>query len=134
MRIVLDTNVIVSAFLNPRGIPARILRLILQGDLDIVVNEPILAEYAEVLARPKFDLSRDEVQKILGFIRSRGVKATFLAESFRLPDASDEVFLEAALATGVDALVTGNKKHFPKSACKGQRVVTPREFLDQLEG
>ena len=132
MKIVVDTNVLVSAFLKPRGNPARILRLILQGDVSVVVNEHILTEYDEVLARPKFDLSPQRVQTILGIIRSRGLFAPSLAESFKLPDPSDEVFLEAALVTGADALITGNRKHYPKRACKGQRVVSPREFLDEL--
>ena len=57
MKVVLDTNVLVSAFLKPRSNPARILRLVLQGDIQIVINEHIMAEYREVLFRPKFDLN-----------------------------------------------------------------------------
>jgi len=132
LKIVLDTNVIVSAFLNPQGIPARILRLVLQGDLSIVINEHILAEYSDVLSRPKFDLSEHEVVKILSFFRSRGLRAPSLAESFALPDLDDLPFIEAALAAKADVLITGNKRHFPKRACKGQRVLTPKEFIVAL--
>jgi uncharacterized protein len=57
MRVVLDTNVLVSAFLKPRSKPAKILRLILQGNLEIIINEPILSEYQEVLTRPKLRLN-----------------------------------------------------------------------------
>jgi putative PIN family toxin of toxin-antitoxin system len=129
LKVVVDSNVLVSAFLKPTGKPAKILRLVLQGDLDIVVNEPILTEYEEVLSRPKFDLPADKVQSILAFIRARAIRAPALLESFRLPDTSDEPFLEAALAVKADALVTGNRRHFPKRACKGQPVVSPAEFL-----
>ncbi len=132
MKIVLDTNVLVSAFLKPRSNPARILRLVLQGDVHIVVNEHILAEYLEVLTRPKFDLNPDNVRIIIEFIRAKGIKAPALAESFQLPDSSDEPFLEAALAALADFLITGNKKHFPKKLCKGQKVVSPQEFLGRL--
>ena len=132
MKIVLDTNIIVSAFLKPRSNAARILRLILQGNLSIAVNEYILAEYYEVLARPKFGLNVDKVNIVLEFIRKRGIKAPTLAESFSLPDRSDVPFLEAALATGADAVITGNKKHFPSKSCKGQKVITPREFKNGL--
>lgn len=132
MKIVLDTNILVSAFLKPQSNAARILRLILQGNLAIVVNEYILAEYYEVLARPKFDLSFDKVNIVLEFIRTRGIKAPALAESFSLPDSSDVPFLEAALATRADALITGNKKHFPSKSCKGQKVISPREFISEL--
>jgi len=132
VKIVLDTNVLVSAFLNPQGVPAKTLRLVLQGDLSIVISEHILTEYGEVLARPKFGLSESEVPKILAFFRSRGVRAPSLTASFELPDFNDVPFLEAALATRADALITGNKRHFPKRACRGQPVLTPKEFLDHL--
>ena len=132
MRIVLDTNVLVSAFLNPGSTSARILRLIIQGDISIVVNEPILAEYDEVLKRPKFELNTEDVQIVLDFIRSIGIHAPSLAKSLFLPDRGDEPFLEAALATRADALVTGNIRHFPKRYCKGQKIMTPRDFLDGL--
>ncbi len=132
VKIVLDTNVVVSGLLKPRSSPARILRLVLQGDVHIIINEHILAEYFEVLRRPKFDLNLDEVQIVLELIRSKGIKAPALPESFQLPDSSDEPFLEAALAGSADVLITGNKKHFPKKACRGQKVVNPKEFLCQL--
>lgn len=89
MKIVLDTNVLVSAFLKPRSKPARIMRLVLQGDIQIIVNEHILAEYLEVLKRPKFNLNLKNVQTILEVIRSKGINAPSLAESFDLPDSSD---------------------------------------------
>jgi len=132
LKIVLDTNVLVSAFLKPHSKPARIMRLVLQGDIQIIINEPILAEYLEVLKRPKFDLNLEDVQTIVDFIRSKGVNAPSLAESFDLPGSSDEPFLEAALASTADVLITGNRKHFPKRSCKGQKVVTPAEFLNLL--
>ena len=133
MKIVLDTNVIVSAFLKPRSRPARILRLVLQGDLTIICNEAILAEYLEVLNRPRFRLDSGRVLKIVQFIRSRGMFSPALARSFKLPDASDEPFLEAALAAGADALVTGNIKHFPEEACEGVKVLSPAELLRSLD-
>ncbi len=134
MRIVLDTNVLVSAFLNPRSSPARILRLVLQGDVLIVIDESILAEYHEVLKRPKFKLDLEAVLIVLDYIRSIGIQAPTLARPITLSDRFDEPFLEAALATQADALITGNIKHFPKKYCKGQKVITPRDFLDSLKG
>jgi len=132
LKIVLDTNVLVSAFLKPRSKPARIMRLVLQGDIQIIVNEHILAEYLEVLKRPKFNLNLKNVQTILEVIRLKGINAPSLAESFDLPDSSDEPFLEAALSLKSDVLITGNRKHFPKKSCKGQMVVSPTEFLNLL--
>ena len=133
MKVVLDTNVLVSAFLKPRSNLARILHLVLQGNIQIIINEHIMAEYFEVLTRPKFDLKRDNIQIVLELFRSKGIYAPALPESFQLPDKGDEPFLEAALSVKADALITGNKKHFPKKFLKGQKVASPEEFLRQLQ-
>jgi putative PIN family toxin of toxin-antitoxin system len=132
LKIVLDTNVLVSAFLRPGSKPAKILRLALQGEIQIIVNEGMLSEYNEVLGRPKFELEAQRVQTILETIRSKSIRAPALAASLGLPDAKDEIFLEAALAAKADALITGNKSHFPKPLCRGQTVWTPEEFLREL--
>ncbi|QTA78487.1 Putative toxin-antitoxin system, toxin component, PIN-like [Desulfonema limicola] len=132
MKIVLDTNVLVSAFLKPRSKPGKILRLVIQQDIDIIVNEYILAEYYEVLSRSKFNLNPGRIQTILSFIRSQGIKAPALAELFQLPDENDTPFLEAALSAAADVLITGNTRHFPEELCKGQIVMTPAEFLEKL--
>jgi len=132
LRIVIDTNILVSAFSNPASTSARILRLVIQGDISIVVNETILTEYYEVLKRPKFELNPEEVQIVLDYIRSIGIHAPTLAKSISLPDRGDEPLLEAALATRADALVTGNIRHFPPKYRKGQKIMTPRDFLDGL--
>jgi len=92
-----------------------------------------MAEYFEVLTRPKFDLKRDNIQIVLELFRSKGIYAPALPESFQLPDKGDEPFLEAALSVKADALITGNKKHFPKKFLKGQKVASPEEFLRQLQ-
>jgi putative PIN family toxin of toxin-antitoxin system len=132
LKIVLDTNVLVSAFLKPHSKPARILRLIIQGEIRIIINEAILAEYHEVLTRPSFKLDDKHVHAILKLIRDKGIKAPVVAKSFQLPDACDEPFLEAAIAGHADALVTGNLKHFPKEKCYGQNIMLPVEFLKTL--
>jgi len=79
MKVVLDTNVLVSAFLKPQSKPAKILRLILQGNIDIVINEYILAEYYEVLTRAKFDLNPENIQTVL-FYPFRRNSGTGIAE------------------------------------------------------
>lgn len=132
MRVVLDTNVVISSFLKPTGNPSRIVRLILQGDLEIAVNEQILAEYSEVASRPIFQLDRDRVQVVLDYLRSVATHAPSLPVRPSLPDPGDEAFLEAALSGGADFLITGNKKHYPAGACREVTVVTPAEFLKSL--
>ena len=89
MKVVIDTNVLVSAILKPKSPPARILRLVIQGDIELVVNQAILTEYTEVLARRKFQLEPENIAPILDFIRERAIRAPSLPQSFQLPDEDD---------------------------------------------
>ena len=132
MRVVLDTNVLISSFLTSAGNPSRILRLILQGDLEIAINEQILAEYTEVASRPIFRLDREKVRIVLDYLRSAAIHAPSLPVVPSLPDHGDEPFLEAVLSTKSDFLITGNKKRYPARLFKNVTVVTPAEFLRKL--
>jgi uncharacterized protein len=132
LRVVVDTNVVISSFLKPNSRPSRILRLILQGDLEIIINEQILAEYSEVSSRPIFQLDRNKVQIVLEYISTSAIRAPSLPVRPSLPDPGDEPFLEAALSTKADFLITGNKKHYPARSCEDVPVVTPAEFLQEL--
>jgi predicted nucleic acid-binding protein len=107
-------------------------RLVLQGDLELVVNEGILSEYEEVLARPKFSLDPALVRVVLDRWIDQGLRAPALARTLTLPDPGDEPFLEAAVASRADALVTGNRRHFPQKTCQGVRVESPGAFVQGL--
>lgn len=129
MRIVLDTNVLVSGLLNPRGAPGRVVDLILAGHVSALVDDRVLAEYHDVLRRGRFGFDAKDVDALLAFIDSAAihVHATPLAE--RLPDEDDEPFLEVAIAGRADALVTGNVRHFPTRLTQGARIVSPSAFV-----
>jgi len=127
---VLDTNVLVSALLQPLGNPARILRLILERAVELALDERIMAEYAAVLARPKFGLPEDLRTSVLAEIARIAVFAGLPPEPVSLPDPADQPFLEAALASGAHALITGNMRHFPADHCSGMQVITPAEFME----
>lgn len=131
MKAVLDTNVVVSGLLMPRGTCAEIIERLRTGDFALCLNWPILAEYDEVLHRAELPFPAKAVDDFLDFLRHRAefVDANLLTAD--LPDESDRPFLEVALAAQA-VLVTGNTRHFPPSASKGGRVVTPAEFLDLL--
>lgn len=133
MKVVLDTNVLVAAFLRPHGPPARILRVILQGQIEIAVNEAILAEYREVLLRPKFRLAREHVETVLHRLRTVGYPAPSYPGPLMLPDPDDVPFVDAAITSGADALVTGNVKDYPPESCHGVRVVVPAAFLEMWD-
>ena len=133
IRAVVDTNVLVSALIAPTGNEALILLAIRQGLVKPSFSEEILAEYAEVLARPKFGFALDEINPLIALLRSQGEeieKPEPLASS--LPDPGDDKFLACAKAASVDFIVTGNKRHFPPRACGAIRVVNAAQLLDRI--
>jgi uncharacterized protein len=130
-RIVLDTNVLVSAFLNPTGAPSQVLTLVLAGELKLLFNQRILDEYAEVLARPRFELEPADVSAVLRQLEADGERIKASASRVQLPDADDLPFLEVALSGKADALVSGNVRHFPGRL--GVDVLSPRALLQRLE-
>jgi putative PIN family toxin of toxin-antitoxin system len=127
----LDTNVIVSGILTPEGHCGRILDLLLEGHIPIVVDSRILAEYEEVLSRPRLALPQQAVGVFMDFIRSRAERV--VAEPLRasLPDPSDLPFLEVASSSG-SMLVTGNRRHFPNKACRKVKILSAAECIDLL--
>ena len=129
MKIVLDTNVLVSGLISPFGPPAQILRLITAGDLLICYDARIIAEYDDVLNRPKFGFNKDSVECLLDYYIQNGQAVAAVPLARPLPDANDEAFLEVALSGETDALVTGNLAHFPKRLCGKVNVLSPAEFL-----
>ena len=130
MRIVLDTNVLLSGLLSPSGPPGSIVQLITAGAVRICYDARILVEYRQVLLRPAFPFADVQVESLLDQLQADGdlVAALLLVE--RLPDPEDEVFLEVALSGNAQCLVTWNLKHFPEQNLQGVRVASPREFLE----
>ncbi len=72
MKVVLDTNIIVSALLSPQGLSAKLLNLVFDKKLTIVYDNNIFAEYLEVLNRDKFMLDYELVNLIMVFISKEG--------------------------------------------------------------
>lgn len=134
MKIVLDTNVLVSGLLSPSGAPGEIARMFVSGNIEIIYDARILYEYEEVLKRPKFGIAHGYVDDIISFIEHFGHLAAGVPLKTRLSDADDEMFLEAAISGKADFLVTGNMGHFPPASRQGIKVVTPREFIGVWRG
>ena len=131
MKIVLDTNIVVSGLLQSQGNPAQILTLALAGAVQVCHDERILAEYAEVLARPRFKFDSKRVREVLNKIEVDGLAADASGESdLDLPDADDEPFLAVALTASVDFLVTGNLSDYPPGKRRGCTVVSPAAFME----
>ena len=130
MRIVLDTNVLLSGLLSPSGPPGNIVRLITTRAVRVCYDARILVEYRQVLLRPAFPFTEIQVDSLLDQLQADGDLVAALPLVERLPDFEDEVFLEVALAGNAQCLVTGNLRHYPQKNRHGVRVVSPREFLE----
>lgn len=129
-RIVLDTNVLVSGLIHATNPPGRIVDGIRAGEIQICMDDRILAEYRDVLARPELArwITREDWIAILDHLKTSGERVDGLITVSGLPDPDDAAFLEVALIADVP-LVTGNVRHFPRRIAAPARIVTPREFL-----
>jgi uncharacterized protein len=130
-RVVLDTNILVSALLSARGNESLVLRLALSGGFEIGVSPAILNEYRSVLERPRFKLPASAINDLLSHLEKQAklVHPTHTVEAS--PDESDNRFLECAETAHAEYLITGNKRHFPKD-WKDTKIVNAREFLEQV--
>ena len=128
LRLVVDTNIVVSAALKPDGLQRTVLLLAIIKPARPYVSSAILIEYRDVLSRPEFQIRKGLRQQLLDMIGKRAhlvnpVRAIQVAN-----DPQDDKFIECADAARADYLVTGNVRHFPKF-WKNTKVVTSREFL-----
>lgn len=129
LRLVIDTNTIVSAALKPDGLPRTVMVVATQKPATLYITEAILDEYRDVLSRREFNISRGLRKRFIELIRDRAR----MVKPSRLPlvtkDPGDNKFVECADAARADYLVTGNLKHFP-AYWKKTKVITSREFVD----
>lgn len=130
MKIVLDTNVLVSGLLTPFGANGEIVRLVSAGVLIVQYDSRILLEYQDVLSRPKFQFDIQNVDAFLAYIKQNGQIVSGAPLKKRLPDLDDEPFLEIAIASRAACLITGNKKHFPKESRQNIKIFSSSEFIE----
>jgi uncharacterized protein len=131
-RIVIDTNVLISAALKPSGLEAQIVDLVARRAVELCISTEVFAEYCGVLSRPKFaKLGSEAVSRLLSLVAS---EATVVSPTARLnvsPDEDDNRFYECADAAHADYIVTGNLKHFPTSY-KTASIVSARQLIGLL--
>jgi len=134
-RIVLDTNVLVSALRSNRGASFRLLSEIDSGRFEICVSVPLILEYEVALFRHarSLGLSRRDVSDFLDYVCSVARRQPiFFLWRPRLRDPGDDMVLEAAVAAGCRYIVTFNKRDFESGRPLPLRLATPREFLHTI--
>ena len=128
LRLVIDTNVLISAALKPEGLQRAVMLLAITRPARLYVSRPILAEYRTVLGRPELRIRKGLRQQLLQLIKNHSHAVVPTRDLEVTSDPDDNIFLECADAAGADYLVTGNPRHFPRF-WKKTKVVTSREFI-----
>ena len=128
LRLVIDTNVLVSAALKPDGLQRTVFLLAITKPARLYVSSPILEEYADVLSRPELSIRKGLRLQLLQLIKNHShlVKPSHRTEVTSDPD--DNIFIECVDAARADFLITGNRRHFP-AFWKNTKIITPHEFV-----
>jgi putative PIN family toxin of toxin-antitoxin system len=126
MKIVLDTNIIVSAFINPKGTPGEIISLLLSKKIILCYDNRIFSEYVEVLKKSKFNFDNILADEFLDFIKYNGEYIIAEPQRVKFDDEDDKAFYDVYKSSDANYIITGNKKHFPKE----KNIITPREYIE----
>jgi len=128
LRLVIDTNVLVSAAIKPAGLQRTVFLIAISKPARLYVSHPIFEEYNKVLARPELRIRKGLRLQLLQLIKNHSHTVVPTRRLEATTDPADNIFVECADAARADYLVTGNQKHFPRF-WKKTKVVTPREFV-----
>lgn len=131
LRIVVDTNIVVSAALKPDGLQRTVLLLAITKPARLYVSNGVLAEYRVVLSCSEFQIRKGLRQQLPDLIRKRAHLVNPVRTVQAANDPADNIFIECADAARADYLVTGNVRHFPRY-WKNTKIVTSREFLQMV--
>ena len=130
-RVVVDTNVLISALLAPAGKPGETLRHLAATQATLLLSRVTFLELASRLARPKFDRYRtaEQMDRYLEWLAevAEWVKPSVRIDDCRDPD--DNPFLEVLIAGDGDVLITGDSDLLQLHPFEGRPIVTPAEFL-----
>lgn len=136
MRVVVDTNVLLSGLIRPRGAPGAIVRALKEGRIVPVLSRPMLEEIGAVLSRPwlqeKYGLDEAAVETVLRFLVTRGELVEPRIKIRRCRDPRDDMFLEAAVSASAERLVTGDKDLLEMGSVEGVTIVTVRQMADEV--
>ncbi len=136
MRVVLDTGVLVSGLIRPRGTIADVLHALRDGKFTAIYSTAMVVEMIDVLGRPKiqtkYHVQPDDVTALVNFIRLRGELVIPSQTVTACRDPKDNKFLEAALTGNADAIVTGDNDLLVLHPFEGVEILSPAEFLAKL--
>lgn len=138
MRIVLDTNVFVSALIRPESVPAQIVQAWRKEEITLLTSPAIISEIERVLQYPHIkNLSSLTDERIIALLQLLTRKSLHTPERLKLSvileDPDDNVILSCAVEGRADYIVSGDKHLLQINEYDGIHILTPRQFLDVLK-
>ena len=124
LKVVLDTNIVISATISSLGNPAKIMDLVFDEKIQAYYSPAILAEYKKVLARKRLNIALEVQSDIIEAIIQAGISIEPVTSNIPMSDESDRIFYDTALESGA-ILITGNIKHYPTEPF----VMSPASFI-----
>lgn len=135
-KVVIDTNVIVSALIQ-KNYPFLIIdELFLEGKIIVCVSAELVQEYFEVLSRPKFARFPDFISGAKSILAEIGSNAKIYTPEIKLDiisDKDDNMILELADESEADFIITGNTNDFTMPAYRNTKIVTPKEYWENYK-
>lgn len=132
-KIIIDTNVIVSALIQ-KNYPFFIVdELFFENKIELCISEDLISEYLNVLSRPKFNRFADFYNNAQNILLEIGLKATLFKPKIKLDilkDKPDNMILELADESLADFIITGNTNDFTISHYKKTRIVSPKDYWE----
>jgi putative PIN family toxin of toxin-antitoxin system len=131
-KIVLDTNVIISAF-GWQGAPHEIFKKCISGHLNLILSPPLLSELKRVLAYPKFNFNQDEIDEFLAIIiETVEIVEPELTINLIPQDSSDNRVLECAVTADCEFIISGDKHLLEIKEFGDIKILAPDNFLKLL--
>ena len=136
-RLVLDTNIIISAVISVEGVPAQLLRACLKNRLTLLVSDPVLQEYFQVLSYPKIQkykkLDASGLQGLSSFFLTQAERVEILEKVKKSADPDDDKFLETAVNGKATLLVSGDIPGLlTLKEIDGIPIVSAKEAVERL--
>ena len=137
IRAVLDISILIRALIKPQGTVGPVLQGLRNTDYQLLYSDPLLAELAEVLARPrlraKYSLTTEDIATVLSLILLRGEPVVPARRIGVCRDPTDNMVLEAAVAGQADAIVSGDNDLLTLNPFEGIPILSPAAFLRMLQ-
>ena len=136
MRVVVDTGILVSALIRPKGTIGDVLHALRDGRFTAIYSTQMMLEVTEVLSRPKiqkkYHVQPGDIEAVINLVRLRGELVIPKQTVTACRDPRDNKFLEAALAGEADAVVTGDDDFLVLNPFEDVDILRPAELLEKL--